>query len=170
MLSSLSKLYSQGVPINWSNYHRYSGGSKTQLGHLLPGYAFEESSYWMPMKEDGSSPFHPLLGAFLPNATETTIFKNLLHVNRLPFLKDHALGDKIIFPCAGYLDMCMTAGYAATCCVEGSYVKPGTGSPLSLNNFSILTPIALNEMSPTEFQVSTILNENLKKPVFFTWF
>ncbi|XP_021946548.1 phenolphthiocerol synthesis polyketide synthase type I Pks15/1-like [Folsomia candida] len=147
MLAALGKLYALGRPITWANFHRYSGGRRVEL----PGYHFEETPYWMNIKDEGSNPFHPLLGSFVPNPSDVTIFKSSVNVHRLPFLKDHALGDKIIFPCVGYVDMCMTAGYAATMCNEGSYIKPT--SPLCVRNFSILTPVCLSEMTPTEFQV-----------------
>ncbi|XP_021946582.1 phenolphthiocerol synthesis polyketide synthase type I Pks15/1-like [Folsomia candida] len=147
MLAALGKLYALGRPITWANFHRYSGGRKVEL----PGYHFEETPYWMNIKDEGSNPFHPLLGSFVPNPSDVTIFKSSVNVHRLPFLKDHALGDKIIFPCVGYVDMCMTAGYAATMCNEGSYNKPT--SPLCVRNFSILTPVCLSEMAPTDFQV-----------------
>lgn len=147
MLAALGKLYALGRPITWANFHRYSGGRRVEL----PGYHFEETPYWMNIKDEGSNPFHPLLGSFVPNPSDVTIFKSSVNVHRLPFLKDHALGDKIIFPCVGYVDMCMTAGYAATMCNEGSYSKPT--SPLCVRNFSILTPVCLSEMTPTEFQV-----------------
>ena len=150
MLGSLGKLYTLGQPINWENFHRYTDGRKVKL----PGYHFMETKHWLDIKQEGSTPFHPLLGSFVPNPSDVTIFKNSVNVHRLPFLKDHALGDKIIFPCVGYVDMLMTAGYATTHCSEGVYIKPTT--PLCLRNFSIITPICLSEMQPTEFQVSEI--------------
>ncbi|XP_035705542.1 phenolphthiocerol synthesis polyketide synthase type I Pks15/1 isoform X2 [Folsomia candida] len=148
MLGSLGKLHAMGRPINWENFHRYSSG---EWAENLPGYHFEETPYWMGIKDEGSTPFHPLLGSFIPNPSELAIFKSTVNVQRLPFLKDHSLGDKIIFPCVGYVDMCITAGYAATHCSEGNYVKPTM--PMCVRNFSIVTPVCLSEMVPTEFQV-----------------
>jgi acyl transferase domain-containing protein len=157
MLASVGKLYSLGRTINWENFHRYSGANKVEL----PGYAFDEKPYWLAIQDEGSNPFHPLLGSFVPNPSDVTIFKSSVNVHRLPFLKDHALGDKIIFPCVGYVDMLMTAGYAATLCSEGTYVKPT--SALCVRNFSILTPVCLNEMQPTEFQVHIYLEINTQQ-------
>ncbi|XP_035707663.1 mycocerosic acid synthase-like polyketide synthase [Folsomia candida] len=148
MLSSLGRLYTHGIPINWKNFHRYSNRVKIEI----PGYHFEDTSHWIAINDDGSLPFHPLLGGFVHNPSAVTIFRNSLNVNRIPFLKDHGVGDKILFPCAGYLDMCITAGYCAAECKNGVFTKPLT--PLCLQNFAIHTPVCLSEMCPTEFQVT----------------
>lgn len=69
------------------------------------------------------------------------------------------IGDKIIFPCAGYTDMCMTAGFADAKCEEGVYVKPT--SPIAVTNFEISTPICLNDTQGTDFQVCIIVTDYL---------
>lgn len=117
----------------------------------LPGYHFEDTSHWISINDDGSLPFHPLLGGLVPGPSTVTVFKNILNVNCVPFLKDHKLEDNILFPCAGYLDICMTAGYCASNCRDGRFTKPQ--NPLCLKEFEIHTPICLNEMSHMEFQV-----------------
>lgn len=155
MLYSLGRLYSFGVPINWENIHRYSDGTKIEI----PGYHFEQHSHWITFNDDGSLPFHPLLGGFVPNPGAVTVFKNNINVNRVPFLKDHRVGDKMLFPCAGYLDMCMTAGYAAANCPDGVFVKPLKA--LCIQNFEIHTPVCMSEASPTEFQVSSYARVNV---------
>lgn len=147
ILLSLSQLYTLGIPVNWEKFHRYSQAKKIDL----PGYVFEEKSHWMVIQDKGTNPFHPLLGSYFPNASEITIFESNVHVQRLPFLKDHLIGDKIIFPCAGYMDMCMTSGFAHAKCDEGAYFKPINA--ISISNFVISTPICLNEDQGTDFQV-----------------
>lgn len=59
--------------------------------------------------------------------------------------------DKIIFPCAGYVDMCMTAGFADVKCEEGAYIRPTC--PIAVTNFEISTPVCLSESQGTDFQV-----------------
>lgn len=154
ILSTLAKLYTVGIPIKWTNFHRFSNAKKVDL----PGYIFEETSHWLNIGDGGTTPFHPLLGSYIPNASENAISESRVNVKRVPFLKDHLIGDKIIFPCAGYMDMCMTAAYADSHCEEGSYTKPS--GALALNHFEILTPVCLNETQDTEFQVklTSLLN------------
>ncbi|XP_035710254.1 phenolphthiocerol synthesis polyketide synthase type I Pks15/1 isoform X2 [Folsomia candida] len=147
ILDSMGKLYKEGIPIKWENFHRFTSATKIDL----PGYVFDESPHWIKIKDDGTVPFHPLLGSYIPNASDVTIFQSSVNVNRVQFLRDHRLGEKIIFPCAGYLDMCLTAGYAALQCDEGKYRKPTTS--LAIQNFSIASPICMSEMHSTEFQV-----------------
>lgn len=145
----MEKFYYSGISINWGNFTRYSDGKITKL----PPYHFESTAHWVELKDDGSTPFHPLLGAYNPNPSNLTMFKNVLDLNFVPFLKDHKLGEKIIFPCVGYLDMLMTGGYAASSCREGVYTKPPLDSPLCIRDFEIVTPIALNDTGSTEFQI-----------------
>ncbi|XP_035716828.1 narbonolide/10-deoxymethynolide synthase PikA1, modules 1 and 2 [Folsomia candida] len=147
MLSTLGKLYLAGIKINWSGFHRYTNGRKVDV----PGYQFDEIPYWVTVKNRNRTHFHPLLGAYVPNASDLTIFNNSIDVQRLPFLKDHSLGDKIIYPCAGYLDMCMTSSYVASECKRGMFTKPT--SMLTISNFSIITPICLTEGQPIDTQV-----------------
>ncbi|XP_021959215.1 narbonolide/10-deoxymethynolide synthase PikA1, modules 1 and 2-like [Folsomia candida] len=147
ILDSMGKLHKEGIPIKWENFHRFTSATKIDL----PGYVFDESPHWIKIKDDGTVPFHRLLGSYIPNASDVTIFQSSVNVNRVQFLRDHRLGEKIIFPCAGYLDMCLTAGYAALQCDEGKYRKPTTS--LAIQNFSIASPICMSEMHSTEFQV-----------------
>ncbi|XP_035709867.1 6-deoxyerythronolide-B synthase EryA2, modules 3 and 4-like [Folsomia candida] len=147
MLSTLGKLYLTGIKINWSGFHRYTNARKVDV----PGYQFDEVPYWVTVKNGNRTHFHPLLGVYVPNASDITIFNNSIDVQRLPFLKDHSLGDKIIYPCAGYLDMCMTSSYVASECKRGMFTKPT--SMLTITNFSIITPICLTEGQPIDTQV-----------------
>ncbi|XP_035712782.1 phenolphthiocerol synthesis polyketide synthase type I Pks15/1 [Folsomia candida] len=147
ILSSFAQLYSLGTWVNWENFHRFSAAKKIDL----PGYVFEEKSHWMTLQDKGSYPFHPLLGSYFPNPSENTIFESNVNVQRLPFLRDHVIIDKIIFPCAGYVDMCMTAGFADVKCEEGAYIRPTC--PIAVTNFEISTPVCLSESQGTDFQV-----------------
>ena len=95
MLTTLGKLYSLGASINWEKFHRFSS---TCHKVDIPGYSFEDKRHWLEMKQDGRTPFHPLVGGFLPNPSDTRIFRQEISAARLTFLTEHALGDKVIFP------------------------------------------------------------------------
>lgn len=148
MLTSLGNLYQHGVSIDWSSFHRYTDAKKV----TLPGYHFDETRFWINIKDDGSLPFHPLLGGFLLNPSEVTMFKNQMNIRYIPFLKDHTIGDKIIFPCAGYLDMCSTAGLTTSNPNVKDLLR--SNPAITVKNFAIHVPVCLTETNPTEFQVS----------------
>lgn len=48
MLSSVGKLYTCGISINWNNFHRYSSGKIIEV----PGNHFEETRHWIPINDD----------------------------------------------------------------------------------------------------------------------
>lgn len=161
ILSSLGKLYTMGFQIKWQNFHRFSQGMKIDL----PGHVFEEKQYWLSIQEDGTIPFHPLVGAHLPNASGVKIFKNDLSVHRVPFLQDHVLGNKLIFPGAAMLEMCLVAGFASTFPSEGNYPGGTTTSGICVKNFSIESPVCLNDKKSTEFQVVVTKSNDSGDPV-----
>ena len=83
-LSEARKAYIQGIPIDWKSLD----GPRKKV--ILPTYAFQHQRYpveKVTKKISGSS--HPLLGGVID----------------LPYLKDHQVYGKVIFPGAGFLEM-----------------------------------------------------------------
>ncbi|WEW58624.1 hypothetical protein PRK78_004092 [Emydomyces testavorans] len=53
---------------------------------------------------------HDVLGRRLPGASEMEpIWRNVLRIKDLPWLKDHSLGGDVVFPAAGYFSMAIEA-------------------------------------------------------------
>jgi thioester reductase-like protein len=147
MLNTLGKLYLNGIVINWKGYYQFSDVKKV----TLPCYPFQNKRHWFKMAERGPGEIHPLVGILLSNASPMKLFSNKLHVNKRPFLKDHVIGNKIIFPGAGFMEMCLVAGHASTQCSEDGYFAPVT--PITLENFVIESPLTLNENEFCQLQV-----------------
>jgi acyl transferase domain-containing protein len=147
MLNTLGKLYLSGLVMNWKGYYQFSDVKKV----TLPCYPFINKRHWFEMAERGPGEIHPLIGTPLSNASPMKLFSNKLHVNNRPFLKDHVIGNKIIFPGAGFLEMCLVAGHASTQCSEDGYFAPVT--PITLENFVIESPLTLNENEFCQLQV-----------------
>lgn len=55
-------------------------------------------------------PRHDLLGSLIAGGSgQTHTWRNLLRVHDVPWLRDHKLGDTIVFPAAGYMAMAVEA-------------------------------------------------------------
>jgi acyl transferase domain-containing protein/NADPH:quinone reductase-like Zn-dependent oxidoreductase/SAM-dependent methyltransferase/acyl carrier protein len=147
MLSTLGKLYLSGIVIDWKGHYQFSDAKKV----TVPCYPFRNKRHWFEMADRGTGEIHPLVGTLLSNTSLMKLFYNKLHVNNHPFLKDHVIGNKFIFPGAGFMEMCLVAGHAATKCSESSYFAPVT--PITLENFVIESPLTLNEDEFCQLQV-----------------
>jgi malonyl CoA-acyl carrier protein transacylase len=50
--------------------------------------------------------YHDLLGVRVPESPDShAVFRNLFHLNNAPWIRDHKVGDEIIFPFAGFIAM-----------------------------------------------------------------
>ena len=106
LLGSLGALYSAGAEIDWSKlYPACSNAIK------LPRYPFQSERFWHESEQNRrirvSRPTHPLLGIPL-EAPKPTWEADLGSVD-LGYLADHQIGDSIVFPGAGYVEMALAA-------------------------------------------------------------
>jgi acyl transferase domain-containing protein/NADPH:quinone reductase-like Zn-dependent oxidoreductase/NAD(P)-dependent dehydrogenase (short-subunit alcohol dehydrogenase family)/acyl carrier protein len=78
----------------------------------LPHYPWQRERYWHPLTSEGYNlinryPQHPLLGYRLhENAGQ---WENHLDTVRFPNLADHAVGNTVVFPAAGFVEMALAA-------------------------------------------------------------
>ncbi|KAK7569271.1 hypothetical protein JOL62DRAFT_495686 [Phyllosticta paracitricarpa] len=80
----------------------------------LPTYAWDHKRYWAEtryIKEHRQRKHrHSLLGAPVPGSVEGhPRWRNYLHLNELPWLSEHVVDGKTIFPGAGYICMAIEA-------------------------------------------------------------
>lgn len=118
LLSSLSQLYLQGIPVNWLGFDQ----DYPRRREHLPTYPFERQRHWLePKKIEGYTPSittdsHPLLGQQLQLAgTEEIRFSGEIsqHLSNLTYLADHRIFDQAIVPLTAYLEMALAAGKKA---------------------------------------------------------
>ncbi|CAL8129043.1 unnamed protein product [Orchesella dallaii] len=154
LFNTLGKLYLKGKEINWNGIDQFCERKKVRLPH----YPFIRNKFWvdsLSAKAKGSN-IHPLLGSVLANASSTKIFQNGLNLRALEYVKDHAIGDNVIFPGACYLEMCLAAGLAA---VEGSTDKLSSPSrAMKIENLEIKAPLCLSENKTRQAQTVVELN------------
>ncbi|MFI6349949.1 type I polyketide synthase [Streptomyces sp. NPDC050560] len=115
-LTALARLWTRGHTLDWNTLH--PAGHPHHID--LPTYPFQRHRYWI----DGYSPFgaasgagdHPLLGAAVALAeADSLLFSGRLSTRTHPWLADHALGDTVLFPGTGLVEMALAAGDRAGC-------------------------------------------------------
>ena len=82
----------------------------------LPNYPWQRTRHWHPVTPQsqgqlGRASVHPLLGYAL-HQTEPA-WENGLDTARIPYLADHAVGEAIVFPGAGYVELALAMAACA---------------------------------------------------------
>ncbi|MDN3658658.1 SDR family NAD(P)-dependent oxidoreductase [Ferruginibacter paludis] len=117
LLKTLAALYTEGYSIAWNNLFP-TGGKYVHL----PPIAWQRQRYWIDGKSntpktpthrsqvDGRNA-HPLLGdrMNLANSPSTFVWQSELNIKLLWYLQDHRIGNEILFPAAGYIEMALQA-------------------------------------------------------------
>ncbi len=73
-----------------------------------------------------------MLGEGIPSPSKEKLFRNELDLDFLPYLKDHQVFDKILFPGAGFVELMYAAG-----------IKIFKNQIFKLNNLLLQQPLAL---------------------------
>jgi acyl transferase domain-containing protein/NADPH:quinone reductase-like Zn-dependent oxidoreductase/SAM-dependent methyltransferase/short-subunit dehydrogenase/acyl carrier protein len=107
LLASLSQLYVRGVDIDWAGFDRDYPRHKVSL----PTYPFQRERYFVdrkipsPERSKTGQTFHPLAERFVDSPSlEDIVFESSLSAASHPFVQDHRVFGRIIFPATGYLE------------------------------------------------------------------
>jgi acyl transferase domain-containing protein/acyl carrier protein len=104
LLDSVGQLFCLGADIDWPNLFP---GDATAI--KLPLYPFEAQDHWREGNEARrvrlGELLHPLLGDRI-DAPEP-VWKLELDTADVHYLEDHRIGDSIVFPTAGYIEMAL---------------------------------------------------------------
>ncbi|WP_458339106.1 SDR family NAD(P)-dependent oxidoreductase [Streptomyces sp. 372A] len=144
LLTGIGRLYARGVKVDWRAYFAGSSARTTDL----PTYAFQRKHYWAhsPAKA-GDAPSlgladaeHPLLGAVVEVPGDGgRILTGRLSPAAQPWLGDHRLGETILFPATGFVELAVRAGDQVGCEL--------------LEELTLQAPLALPEHRSTQIQV-----------------
>ncbi|KAI1099372.1 fatty acid synthase S-acetyltransferase [Jackrogersella minutella] len=142
LLTAVGKLHSLNVPIDLEAV--FPGGSCLPD---LPRYPWNhENSYWYEPRicrdwRQRKHPYHDLLGARSLESTDIEpAWRNLFHLSNAPWIRDHKVGEDVVFPFAGYIAI---AGEAVR---QISEVNEG----FSIRNILVSMALVLGEGKPTE--------------------
>ncbi|MFK0246499.1 SDR family NAD(P)-dependent oxidoreductase [Amycolatopsis azurea] len=130
LLTALGTAHVRGVDVDFAALA--PGGRRIDL----PTYPFQRSRYWLTPGPGGDArglglrrAEHPLLGAVVAVPGGDTVFTARLSVTDQPWLSGHRVGDDILFPGTGFLELALHAGAETGCgCVE----ELTLGAPLVL--------------------------------------
>ncbi|OTA56526.1 fatty acid synthase S-acetyltransferase [Hypoxylon sp. EC38] len=117
----------------------------------LPRYPWNhEDSYWYEPRvcrnwRQRKHPYHDLLGARSPESTDIEpAWRNLFHLSNAPWIRDHKVGEDVVFPFAGYIAI---AGEAVRQISEAN-------DGFSIRNILVNMALVLGEGKPTEMMTT----------------
>lgn len=125
LLSMAGTLFSLGYPVDLvaanQNLSQDIDGSliASSTGAKLSGlptYSWDHRRYWSEtrvIRDHRQRPFrHSVLGHRVPGSVNKhPLFRNYLRISELPWLNEHVVEGKIVFPGAGYMTMAIEAVY-----------------------------------------------------------
>jgi polyketide synthase 7 len=110
-----------GVGVDWRGGIAASGGQRIDL----PTYGFIRQRFWLPGGSTGPGDLaalglrgaeHGFLGAVLQRADSAgVVLAGRLSVSTQPWLADHAVGETVLFPGAGFVELAIRAGDEVDC-------------------------------------------------------
>ncbi len=143
ILQTLAQLYLNGIQIDWKAFDKPYNRKKV----YLPTYPFQREHYWVEAlktqkKKILAPQAHPLLGELIPSPSEEKLFRNEIDLDFLPYLKDHTVFEKILFPGAGFTELMHAAG-----------AKLFQDQSFTINNLVIEQPLALDMKNATPIEL-----------------
>lgn len=121
LLETAGQLFAIGCPVNLEAVNQDHGqcDSKKHLSRTkrlddLPSYAWNHKNYWsvtrLVEEHLHRSCKHTILGAPVPGSIENMPrWRNYPRLNEIPWLRDHMVDGKVVFPVAGYCCMAIEA-------------------------------------------------------------
>ena len=139
---ALGRLHIHGHSPSWRGLYPHARAV------ALPTYPFEHRRYWLAPSSAGDvAPLglgrseHPLLGAVTELADQDQIVvSGRLSTATQGWLGGHMLGESVVFPATGFIDVVLAAGEHAGCPV--------------IDELVLQTPLVLVEHPPTDVQVT----------------
>ncbi|MGQ0836940.1 type I polyketide synthase [Actinokineospora sp.] len=120
LVSALAGLHVAGVSVDWSALFAGTGARRVDL----PTYAFQHERFWPAVSVRAGDAVglglaateHPLLGAAMTVAgSGELILTGRLSLGSHPWLADHVVGGKVLFPATGFLELALRAADHVEC-------------------------------------------------------
>ncbi|MGB0468442.1 MAG: SDR family NAD(P)-dependent oxidoreductase [Pontibacterium sp.] len=113
----------------------------------LPLYAWQHEQYWQPKTVESYNLLqryaeHPLLGAPMPR--QPLHWENQLDTAKIPWLSDHRVGDSVVYPGAGFIELALNAA---------GHFRQDTH--IEIEDLEILAPLILDDKQSKVIQTRT---------------
>ncbi|KUL89300.1 hypothetical protein ZTR_03817 [Talaromyces verruculosus] len=163
LFRAVGDLYNSGVPIQLDSLNRTRDDETTKPAVLvdLPNYSWNHTTkYWYETRPSRDWRFrrfkhHDLLGGkVLGTAWQSPSWSKILHLRDHPWLKDHRIGNDIVFPATGYIAMAMEALYQAKVATEAIPTQDRNELQYQIKDVRLTKAMVLDENIPTEIQLT----------------
>ncbi|MGW7326825.1 type I polyketide synthase, partial [Streptomyces sp. NPDC054845] len=120
LIAAVAQLHTCGAPVDWAAFYAGTGARRVEL----PTYAFRRTRYWVEgtntlgdLSAAGlAAAQHPLLGAVVSLADSGgVVLTGRVSVSAQPWLADHRVGDAVVFPGTGFVELAVRAGDQVGC-------------------------------------------------------
>lgn len=159
LLTAVGQLWQQNVAIDLARLTNPSG--KLQVVPNLPSYPFQhDHSYLFETRllKRWRSPRarkHEILGVRVVESTDNEpVWRNVLRLTTVPWLRDHNVKGDVIFPCAGYVSMVGEAVRQLTALTDDGDETESPFAGYSVRGVVIDTAMLLHENTGTEVLTS----------------
>ncbi|RAK83310.1 putative polyketide synthase [Aspergillus costaricaensis CBS 115574] len=162
LFRTVGNLYNSGVSIKLDSLNRTRDDETTKPAVLvdLPNYSWNHTTkYWYETRPSRDWRFrrfqhHDLLGSkILGTAWQSPSWSKILHLREHPWLKDHRIGDDIVFPAAGYVSMAMEALYQAKVATDAIQTQDRNELQYQIRDLRLTKAMVLDENLPAEIQL-----------------
>ncbi|MGW2320297.1 SDR family NAD(P)-dependent oxidoreductase [Streptomyces sp. NPDC001680] len=156
LLTALGEAFTHGAGVDWAAVAEGRRARRVPL----PGYAFQREWYWLDSTATGADVTsvglaptdHALLGAAMVRAdSEGAVLTGRLSPGIQPWLEDHRVGGRLLFPGTGHLELALRAGDQVGC---------GDIAELTLH-----APLVLPDHGAVQLQVVVGTPEGNTRPV-----
>ncbi|WP_433598126.1 type I polyketide synthase [Nocardia sp. CA-135953] len=112
VIDAVGRLFTAGQAVHWAALFEGSGARRVEL----PTYAFQRQRYWLA-GDTGERPIdHPLLSGVAYGSSRGGIrLTGRLSLDSHPWLADHRVGGRVLFPGTGFVELALRAATAAGC-------------------------------------------------------
>ncbi|MFF6996475.1 type I polyketide synthase, partial [Streptomyces sp. NPDC008313] len=119
-VSALAQVFASGGDVDWAAFYAGRGAQRVDL----PTYAFQRERYWIDAQAGTAdvtsagldATEHPLLGATVTLAdTDGVVLTGRLSTGTQPWLADHVVGETVLFPGTGFVELAIRAGDQVGC-------------------------------------------------------
>jgi acyl transferase domain-containing protein/NADPH:quinone reductase-like Zn-dependent oxidoreductase len=154
-VTALTELHVRGTEVDWAAFLADTGAHTV----ALPTYAFRHQRFWPDDGETGDvvgagleQAGHPLLGAVVRLADgDGVLLTGRLSATAQPWLADHVVGGRILFPGTGFVELALRAGDEADCG--------------RLDELTLAVPLVLPAHGSVPVQVAVGAAEDGRRPV-----